>query len=75
MNAGLADQKIAAKLVELGGYVLSGTPADFGRQLADEIDKRKKGYRVRGHQAGVNGTREYRWISMTRRLRRGNCAS
>ncbi len=42
VNAGLADQKIAAKLVELGGYVLSGTPADFGRQLADEIDKWKK---------------------------------
>jgi tripartite-type tricarboxylate transporter receptor subunit TctC len=39
INAGLADPKISAKLRELGGTVLSGSPADFAKQIADEIAK------------------------------------
>ncbi len=39
INAGLADPKISAKLVELGGTVLSGSPADFTKEIVDEIAK------------------------------------
>jgi tripartite-type tricarboxylate transporter receptor subunit TctC len=38
-NAGLADPKISAKLREIGGTVLAGSPADFAKQIADEIAK------------------------------------
>jgi tripartite-type tricarboxylate transporter receptor subunit TctC len=37
-NAGLADPKIKARL-ELGGTVLPGSPADFGKLIADETEK------------------------------------
>ena len=37
-NAGLADRKIKAQL-ELGGTVLAGSPTDFGKLIADEIEK------------------------------------
>jgi tripartite-type tricarboxylate transporter receptor subunit TctC len=39
INAGLADAKLSAKLAELGGSVLAGTPDDFERQIVDEIEK------------------------------------
>jgi tripartite-type tricarboxylate transporter receptor subunit TctC len=39
INAGLADPKISAKLLELGGTVLSGSPGDFAKEIADEIAK------------------------------------
>jgi tripartite-type tricarboxylate transporter receptor subunit TctC len=39
INAGLADATTSAKFVDLGGTVLRGSPDDFGRQIADEIDK------------------------------------
>jgi hypothetical protein len=32
----------SAKLVDLGGTVLPGSPADFGKQITDEIDKWSK---------------------------------
>src|SRR4029434_9645857 len=35
-NAGLADPKIKARIADLGGSVLTGSPADFGRLIADE---------------------------------------
>jgi tripartite-type tricarboxylate transporter receptor subunit TctC len=38
INAGLADPKIKARL-ELGGTVLPGSPADFGKLIAEETDK------------------------------------
>jgi tripartite-type tricarboxylate transporter receptor subunit TctC len=38
-NAGLADPKIKARLAELGGTVLAGSPADFGKLVAEEIEK------------------------------------
>jgi len=31
INAGLVDPKIKARLAEMGGTVLAGSPADFGR--------------------------------------------
>ncbi len=39
INAGLADPKLKAKLADLGGTSLAGTPADFGKLIADETEK------------------------------------
>jgi len=39
INAVLADPKLKARLADLGGVVLTGTPADFGRFMTEEIDK------------------------------------
>ena len=39
INAGLADPKIKAKLADLGGMLIAGSPADFGKLVADETDK------------------------------------
>ena len=39
LNAGVADSKIKARIVELGGTVLGGSPADFGALLAEATQK------------------------------------
>ena len=39
INAGLADPRLRARLADLGGTVLAGSPADFGKLIADEIEK------------------------------------
>src|SRR5512132_3163991 len=39
INAALSDPKIKARLADLGGTVLSGSPADFGRLIADETER------------------------------------
>ena len=39
INAGLADPKIKAKLADLGGMLIPGSPADFGKVVAEETDK------------------------------------
>ncbi len=39
INAGLADPQFKARLVELGGMVLPGSPSDFGTFLARETEK------------------------------------
>jgi tripartite-type tricarboxylate transporter receptor subunit TctC len=39
MNAGLTDDKIKARFTELGGKVLTGSPADFGKLISDEAEK------------------------------------
>src|SRR5207302_3926446 len=39
INAGLADPKIKARLAEFGGTVLAGSPDDFGKLIAEEIEK------------------------------------
>ena len=39
INAGLADPKMKAQLADLGGTVLAGSPAEFGRLIADETEK------------------------------------
>jgi tripartite-type tricarboxylate transporter receptor subunit TctC len=39
INAGLADPKIKARLNQLNGQITVGSPADFGKLLAEEIDK------------------------------------
>jgi tripartite-type tricarboxylate transporter receptor subunit TctC len=39
VNAGLADPKLRARLADTGGTVLAGSPADFGKLIAEETDK------------------------------------
>jgi len=39
INAALADPNMKARLADLGGTVLAGSPADFGRHIADETEK------------------------------------
>jgi tripartite-type tricarboxylate transporter receptor subunit TctC len=39
INAGLADPKIKARLAEFGGTALPGSPAEFGKFIADETEK------------------------------------
>jgi tripartite-type tricarboxylate transporter receptor subunit TctC len=39
INAALADPEIAAGLADLGTVLSPGSPADFGRLIADETDK------------------------------------
>ena len=39
INAGLADPKIKARLADLGATVFAGSPADFGKFIADETEK------------------------------------
>jgi tripartite-type tricarboxylate transporter receptor subunit TctC len=39
VNAGLADPKLKAALADQGGIEMAGTPADFGKLIADETEK------------------------------------
>jgi tripartite-type tricarboxylate transporter receptor subunit TctC len=39
INAGLADPTMKARLAELGGTLLAGSPADFGKLIADDTEK------------------------------------
>ena len=39
INAGLVDPKIKARLADLGASVLAGSPADFGKLIAEETEK------------------------------------
>jgi tripartite-type tricarboxylate transporter receptor subunit TctC len=39
INASLADPKMKARLADVGGTALSGSPADFGKLIADETEK------------------------------------
>jgi tripartite-type tricarboxylate transporter receptor subunit TctC len=51
VNAGLADSKIKARLAELAGPVLPGSPADFGRLVAEETEKWGKVIKFAGIRA------------------------
>ena len=48
INAGLADPKIKARLVDLGGGALIGSPDDYGKLIADETEKWAKVIRFAG---------------------------
>jgi tripartite-type tricarboxylate transporter receptor subunit TctC len=39
LNAGLADSNVKTRIVELGGTVLGGSPAEFGTILSEAIEK------------------------------------
>jgi tripartite-type tricarboxylate transporter receptor subunit TctC len=51
INAGFADATLKARLEGLGGTVLAGSPADFGKLLADEAEKWGKVIKAAGIQA------------------------
>lgn len=51
LNAGLADNKIKTRIVELGGTVLGGTPAEFGAILSEATEKWAKVIRFAGIKA------------------------
>ncbi len=51
INAGLADATIEARLADMGGMLLTGSPADFGKLIADETDKWGKVIREAGIKA------------------------
>jgi tripartite-type tricarboxylate transporter receptor subunit TctC len=48
INAALADPKMKARLVDLGGMVFAGSPADFGKLIAAETEKWAKVVRFSG---------------------------
>jgi tripartite-type tricarboxylate transporter receptor subunit TctC len=50
-NAGLADPTIKARLADMGGMLLTGSPADFRKLIADETDKWGKVIRAAGIKA------------------------
>jgi hypothetical protein len=39
INAGLAVPKLKARLADLGGTVIGGSPADSGKLIADDTEK------------------------------------
>jgi tripartite-type tricarboxylate transporter receptor subunit TctC len=52
INAALSDPKIKARLAEVCGTVLAGTPAEFSNLIADETEKWAKVIRAANIQAG-----------------------
>ncbi len=51
INAGLVDSKIKVRLAEFGGTPLAGSPATFGKLIADETEKWSKVIRFAGIKA------------------------
>jgi tripartite-type tricarboxylate transporter receptor subunit TctC len=51
INEALADPGVQAKLAELGGTNIAGTPEDFGKIVADETDKWAKVVKATGATA------------------------
>jgi tripartite-type tricarboxylate transporter receptor subunit TctC len=51
LNAGLADAKIRTRIVELGGTVLGGSPAEFAAIIADASEKWAKVIQFAGIKA------------------------
>jgi tripartite-type tricarboxylate transporter receptor subunit TctC len=51
VNAGLADPKIKARLLDLGGDVHALSPADFGKHIAEETEKWAKVVKFAGIKA------------------------
>ncbi len=51
INAGIADPKISARLKDLGGIMLPGSPADFGKLIAGETEKWAKVVKFSGAKA------------------------
>jgi tripartite-type tricarboxylate transporter receptor subunit TctC len=51
INAALSDPQLKARLANLGGTPLVGSPADFGRLIADETEKWGKVVKFAGVKA------------------------
>ncbi len=53
VNDALADPDMQAKLAELGGTLIPGTPEDFGNLIADETDEMGQGGQGHRRDGGV----------------------
>jgi tripartite-type tricarboxylate transporter receptor subunit TctC len=51
VNAGLADPKLKARLADLGGTVIAGSPGDFAKFVADDAEKWAKVVKFAGVKA------------------------
>src|SRR6201746_157892 len=51
LNAGLADSRIKARIMELGGTVLGGSPAEFGKIISEATEKWARVIKVAGIKA------------------------
>ncbi len=51
LNAGLANPKIKSRIEELGGTVVGGTPAEFGKVISDATEKWAKVIKFAGIKA------------------------
>jgi tripartite-type tricarboxylate transporter receptor subunit TctC len=51
LNAGLADSTVKARIVELGGTVAGGSPAEFGKILSEATEKWAKVIKFAGIKA------------------------
>ncbi|MFO1159642.1 MAG: tripartite tricarboxylate transporter substrate binding protein [Reyranellaceae bacterium] len=51
LNAGLANAKVKERIVELGGTAMGGTPAEFGKIIADATEKWAKVIKFAGVKA------------------------
>jgi tripartite-type tricarboxylate transporter receptor subunit TctC len=51
VNADFVDLKLKARLADLGGTVLAGSPVDFGKFIADETEKWAKVIKFAGVKA------------------------
>ena len=51
LNAGLADSKIKGRLADLGSTPFTGSPADFGKYIADETEKWARVIKLAGIKA------------------------
>jgi tripartite-type tricarboxylate transporter receptor subunit TctC len=56
VNDALADSKLKIRLAELGGILMPGSPADFGKLIAEETEKWGNVIRSGSHQAGLMST-------------------
>jgi tripartite-type tricarboxylate transporter receptor subunit TctC len=51
INAALADPKAKARIAEMGATLITGSPADFGKLVADETEKWGKVVKFAGAKA------------------------
>ena len=51
LNIAVADPKMKARFADLGGTVLSGSPADLGKLIVDETEKWAKVIKFAGIKA------------------------
>jgi tripartite-type tricarboxylate transporter receptor subunit TctC len=51
INMALADPKMKSRLADLGGTVLAGSPADFGKLIGEETEKWAKVIKFSGAKA------------------------
>src|SRR6202035_4252741 len=76
INAGFADQKFKARLADLGGDGMPGTPADFTKIIADETGKWGKVVKFAGLKAeGLIGPHQLHQIDCNEEDHHGISAS